>query len=176
MISRNSNTRTDKTGKIFQIEVGGPKDFPFILEMYRFFSPRPASQGLPPKDQETCHNWLKDLVEAGQNFLAWRGDKVIGHAALICDPNGKSGEFVVFVDQNHRNVGIGTALIHLALETSRELGLDSVWLAVDMKNFIARKLYKKVGFEYFDMDRCESVMSIRLRYPESIAVCHEDHP
>ncbi len=175
MISRNSNTRTDKTGKFFQIGVGCAEDFPFILEMYRFFSPKPASQGLPPKDPETCHNWLKDLFEAGQNFLAWRGDKVIGHAVLICDPNRKSGEFVVFVDQNHRNVGIGTALTRLALEKSRELGLDSVWLAVDVKNFIACKLYKKVGFAYCDMESYERIMSIQLRSPESIGVHRKDH-
>jgi GNAT superfamily N-acetyltransferase len=174
MISRGSSTRTDRTGNCFQIGFGCAADFPFLLEMYRVFSPRPASQGLPPKDPETCHNWLKDLLEVGQNFLAWRGDKVIGHAALINNPNGKSGEFVVFVDQNHRNAGIGTALALLALETSRELGLDSVWLAVDMKNFIARRLYKKVGFEYRDMDGCESIMSIQLRSPGSAGVHHKD--
>ena len=168
--------RTEKIEKFFQIGVGCAKDFPYVLEMYRGFSPKPASQGLPPKDAEICHNWLKDLFELSQNFLAWKGDKVIGHAALISDPIKKSGEFVVFVDQDHRNVGIGTELTQLALEKSRELGLDSVWLAVDMTNFIALKLYKKLGFEYCDMETYERIMSIKLRLPESIGIHHKDHP
>jgi RimJ/RimL family protein N-acetyltransferase len=160
-------TRTDKTGKSFEIGGSCAGDFPSVLEMYRVFSPKPASQGLPPEDAETCHNWVKNLFEIGENFLAWRGDTVIGHAALVPDPNGKSGEFVIFVDQKHRNVGIGTELTRLALEKSRELGLDSVWLTVNVTNFIALKLYKKLGFEYCDMDKYERVMSIKLRLSES---------
>ncbi len=164
---QDSNIRTDKTGKFFQIGVGGDKDFPSVLAMYRVFSPKPASQGLPPQDDEICHEWLKDLFEIGQNFLAWRGDEVIGHAALIHDSNEKSGEFVVFVHQNHRKVGIGTELTRLALEKSRELGLDSVWLTVDMTNFIALKLYKKLGFKYCDGEKYERIMKIQLRLPDS---------
>jgi len=160
-------TRTDRTGKSFEIGGSCAGDFLSLLEMYRVFSPKPASQGLPPEDDETCQNWVKNLFETGENFLAWREDTVIGHAALVPDRNGRSGEFVVFVDQNHRNVGIGTELTRLALEKSRELSLDSVWLTVNVTNFIALKLYKKLGFEYRDMDKYERVMSIRLRLPES---------
>ena len=112
--------------------------------MYRVFSPKPASQGLPPEDPETSHNWVKNLFKIGENSLAWRGDTVVGHAALVPDPNGKSGEFVIFIDQNNRNVGIGTELTRLALEKSREL-----------------------GFEYCDLDKYERVMTIQLRLPES---------
>jgi RimJ/RimL family protein N-acetyltransferase len=160
-------TRTDKTRKSFEIGSSCAGDFPSVLEMYRVFSPKPASQGLPPEDDETRHNWVKNLFEIGENFLAWRRDTVVGHAALVPDPNGKSGEFVVFVDQNHRNVGIGTELTRLALEKSRELGLDSVWLTINVTNFIALKLYKKFGFEYCDIDKYERVMSVRLKLPES---------
>jgi RimJ/RimL family protein N-acetyltransferase len=160
-------TKTDKTGKSFEIGASCVEDIPSVLEMYRVFSPKPASQGLPPEDPETCHNWVKYLFKIGENFLAWRGDTVIGHAVSVPDPNGKSGEFVIFVDQNHRNVGIGTELTRLALEKSRELGLDSVWLTVTVTNFIALKLYKKLGFQYGDMDKYERVMTIQLRLPES---------
>jgi RimJ/RimL family protein N-acetyltransferase len=158
-------TRTDKTGKSFEIGIGCAEDFPSVLEMYRVFSPKPASQGLPPEDPETCHTWVKNLFNIGKNFLAWRGDTIIGHAASVPDPNGKSGEFVIFVDQNHRNAGIGTELTRLALEKSKDLGLDSVWLTVNITNFIALKLYRKLGFEYGDMDKYERVMTIQLRLP-----------
>jgi RimJ/RimL family protein N-acetyltransferase len=157
--------RTDKTGKPFEMGISCVEDFPYLLEMYRNFSPKPSSQGLPPEDPETCYHWLRKLFEIGENFIAWRGDTVIGHAAVIPDVKCKSGEFVIFVDQNHRNVGIGTELTRLAMEKSRELGLDSVWLTVNITNFIALKLYKKLGFEYCDTDKYERVMTIRLRLP-----------
>jgi GNAT superfamily N-acetyltransferase len=160
-------TRTDKTGKPFEIGISCVEDFPYLLEMYRIFSPKPASQGLPPEDPETCYHWLKNLFEIGENFLAWRGDIVVGHAAVVPDAKGKSGEFVIFIDQNHRNVGIGTELTQFTLEKSMQLGFDSIWLTVNISNFMALKLYKKLGFEYCDMDKYERVMSIRLKLSKS---------
>jgi ribosomal protein S18 acetylase RimI-like enzyme len=156
-------TKTDKSGKPFNMGIGCAEDFRSLCEMYRTFSPKPASQGLPPEDLETCQNWLKNLFQIGENLLAWRGDSVIGHAALIPDVKGKSGEFVIFVDQNDRNLGIGTELTRFTLETFKQLGFDSVWLTVNVTNFIAVKLYKKLGFEYYDTDSYERVMSIKLK-------------
>ncbi len=155
-------TRTDKSGQPFEIGFCCSEDFPFLCEMYRTFLPKPASQGLPPEDPEICQNWVKQLFKIGENLLALRGDTVIGHAVLIPDTKGKSGEFVIFVDQNHRNLGIGTELTQLALQKSRQLGLDSVWLTVNVSNFIAIKLYKKFGFEYSDLDKYERVMRIKI--------------
>jgi RimJ/RimL family protein N-acetyltransferase len=156
-------TRIDKSGKPFNIGMSCAEDFPSLYEMYRTFSPKPASQGLPPEDLETCQNWLKNLFQIGENLLAWRGDSVIGHAALIPDVKGRSGEFVIFVDQNHRNLGIGTELTRFTLETFGQLGFDSVWLTVTLTNFVAIKLYRKLGFQYCDTDNYERVMTIRLR-------------
>ena len=162
--------RTDKSGKPFEIGISCAEDFSSLLEMYRIFSPKPAAQGLPPEDPEICHNWVKKLFEIGENLLVWRGDSVIGHAALIPDMKGKSGEFVIFVDQNHRNLGIGTELTRFTLEKSRQLGFDSVWLVVNVSNFIAIKLYKKLGFEYRDTDNYERMMSVKLRSTSSTEI------
>jgi RimJ/RimL family protein N-acetyltransferase len=155
--------KTDKAGSPFEIGISCAEDLSSLLEMYRVFSPKPASQGLPPEDPETCQSWVKKLFDTGQNLFAWRGESIVGHAALILDTKGKSGEFVIFVKQNHRNLGIGTELTRFALEKSRQLGLDSVWLTVNIRNFIAVKLYKKLGFEYYDTENSERVMSIKLK-------------
>jgi len=160
-------TRADKAGKVFEIATCCADDFSSVCEMYRVFFPKAASQGLPPEDPETCHHWVKNLFDAGKNFTAWRGKTVIGHAAAVPDPGGRSGEFVIFVDQHHRNLGIGTELTRFALEKARDLGFESVWLTVHITNFIAVKLYRKMGFEFCDRDQCERVMSIQLRSNES---------
>ena len=161
-------TRDDRSGEPFAIDIGCAEDFSFLLEMYRDFSPKPASQGLPPEDPETCHNWVKQLFEIGENLLAWRGNRVIGHAALVPDPGGRSAEFVIFIGQNHRNLGIGTELTRFTLQSSAQLGFDSVWLTVNISNFIAVKLYRKIGFEYCDRDKDERVMSIKWGSLKSI--------
>jgi RimJ/RimL family protein N-acetyltransferase len=155
-------TRTDKSGCSFGMGKCCSEDFPFLLEMYDNFCPKPASQGLPPEDPEICQSWVKNLLEIGENFLAWRGESVIGHVSLVPDRQSKSCEFVIFVDQKHRNLGIGTELTRFALGRSRQLGYDSIWLTVSVSNFIAIKLYKKLGFEYSDLDSSERLMRIKL--------------
>jgi RimJ/RimL family protein N-acetyltransferase len=156
-------TKTDKSRKPFEIGISCAEDFASLLGMYRTFSPKPASQGLPPEDPETCEDWLKTLFRIGFNALAWRGDGVIGHAVLIPDVRGKSGELAIFVDQNHRNRGIGTELAWFLLERSGQRGFELVWLTVRVLNFIAIKLYRKVGFEFCDTDSYERVMAVKLK-------------
>jgi RimJ/RimL family protein N-acetyltransferase len=154
--------RTDKSGTLFEVTISSDDDFPFLLEMYSTFSPKPGSQGLPPVDPEACQTWLKKLYKMGKNLLAWRGGIVIGHASLVPDNGGKSGEFIIFIDQNHRNIGIGTELTRFTLEKSGQLGFDSIWLTVSISNIAAVKLYRKMGFQYLDKENFERMMSIRL--------------
>jgi len=154
--------RTDKSGQPFTIGIYNTTDLASLLDMYAAFSPKPASQGLPPKDIEMCYSWVKRLVTIGTNFLAWRGERVIGHAALIFDPRGKSGEFVIFVDEASRNLGVGSELTRLAIEKAKQMGFESVWLTVESSNFIAMRLYRKIGFEFRDMDVYERTMIIKI--------------
>lgn len=156
-------SKTDKSGKPFEIRISCAEDLPSLLGMYHTFSPKPASQGLPPEDPETCQSWVKTLLRTGLNALAWRGDRVIGHAVLIPDVKGRSGELAVFVDQNHRNLGIGTELARFALEKFGDLNFEFAWLTVRVLNFIAIKLFRKVGFEFCDADSYERVMAMKLR-------------
>jgi diamine N-acetyltransferase len=73
-----------------------------------------------------------------------------------------SGEFVIFVHQDYRNLGIGTELTRLTLKKAKDLGFNTVWLTVAITNVIAMRLYRRVGFEYCDMDDCERTMMIKL--------------
>lgn len=152
----------DKSGVPFEVVPCQDGDFSCLMGMYESFYPRPASQGLPPEDPDTCCNWVKGLIEIGQNVLARRGQEVIGHVALIPDLNGGSGEYVIFVHQKYRNQGIGTTLTRFILEKARQLGFKSVWLTVANSNFVAIKLYRKIGFRFCEMDACERTMVIEV--------------
>ncbi len=155
--------RTDRFGKPFEIGMGRAEHFQSLLEMYRTFSPRPATQGLPPEDPETCQNWVKSIFEIGLNTLAWRGDIAIGHVAMIPSVKGKTGELLIFVAQDHRNRGVGTELMRFSLEEYGQRGFELIWLTVRVLNFIAIKLYRKFGFEFCDTDSYERVMAMKLR-------------
>jgi hypothetical protein len=93
----------DKRGHAYEIGKCSLDDFSCLMGMYDIFSPKPASQGLPPPQIETCRKWAQSLLEIATNLLAWQESKVIGHAALIKDVKGSSGEFVIFVHQDFRN-------------------------------------------------------------------------
>jgi len=155
-------TFEDKSSQPYFIGNGNASDCSLIMDMYRVFSPKPASQGLPPADLETCEKWVKDMLDIGTNVLARRGERIIGHAALIPDGKGNTGEFIIFVHQDCRNLGVGTELTRWTFKRARGLGLQSIWLTVAMNNFIAIRLYRKLGFEYCEMDECERTMLIKL--------------
>jgi GNAT superfamily N-acetyltransferase len=152
----------DKSGQPYSIGEGHATDCSSMMDMYRVFAPKPASQGLPPEDPGTCEKWVKDILGIGINILAWKGEQVIGHAALIPDDKRKTGEFIIFVHQSCRNLGVGTELTRWTFKRARDLGFQSIWLTVAMTNFIAIKLYRKLGFEYCEMDECERTMAVKL--------------
>jgi RimJ/RimL family protein N-acetyltransferase len=158
MICRTHRDCIDKKGTAFRIGRGEEKDLSPLLEMYSVFSPKPASQGLPPPDPQGCFNWLRSLFEAAENFLAWRQGKVIGHAALVPDFLRRDAEFLIFVDWSFRNRGIGTALTRVAVDRAKALGLQTVWLTVETYNLRAIGLYRRVGFTFRNRDECERTM------------------
>jgi ribosomal protein S18 acetylase RimI-like enzyme len=57
---------------------------------------------------------------------------------------------------------VGTELTRWTFERARDIGLQSIWLTVAMNNFIAIRLYRKLGFDYCEMDECERTMLIKL--------------
>jgi ribosomal protein S18 acetylase RimI-like enzyme len=149
---------TDKRDDPLEIRTCSEADFDHLLEMYLTFSPKGASQGLPPQNPEACRRWLQKLLSEGENFLAWREGRVIGHVSILPDYQKNDGEFLIFVDRAHRNRGVGRALTDLALQRGRELGLTSIWLTVEVYNFRAIHLYKECAFQTCGQDDCERKM------------------
>lgn len=159
---KNAMTCLDRRGARIALGECGSGTLPHLLEMYAGFKPRPASQGLPPLKAEACRCWVEHLLDEGFNAVALREARVIGHAAVLPDLTKKDGEFLIFVHQNDRSQGIGTALTSLVLDIARRRGLAFVWLTVETVNFHAVRLYLKAGFYYCDTFDCERVMRIDL--------------
>jgi len=134
----------------FEVRPGGDGDAPGLVEMYETFQPKGKYQGLPPLKTNACLDWIRRLFESGENHLAIRNRRMIGHAVLLPDLTLQDGEYLVFVHQQRRGLGVGTQLTECTLENARSLGLAVVWLTVDASNFVAIRLYRKFGFGFCD--------------------------
>lgn len=152
----------DKFGGLFHIGDAHIEDFPAVVEMYDNFVPMAVTQGLPPNNLQTRHEWVNDLFNSGANLIARHEHKVVGHAALIIESERTDGEYLIFVAKSFRNRGVGTELTVAAMDRARARGLTTVWLTVEALNFRAIKLYRKIGFVFCDSGERERTMMLRL--------------
>jgi RimJ/RimL family protein N-acetyltransferase len=156
-------TYRDNVGDPFAVRSCTTEDFDFVLDMYDTFMPEPVAQGLPPLDRRTRRKWIRTLLGCGENFVAIREGRVVGHSALLPDPKEKNGEYIIFVASPHRKRGLATVLTAVTLDKAGELGLESVWLTVEADNFRAIKLHRKMGFQFRDGGLSERKMVLRIR-------------
>ncbi len=154
----------DKKGHEFEVKTYRPEDLPFLVEMYHVFSPKARFQGMPPKDDEVSRTWVTGLTQKGDNFLAWREGRVIGHVVILPDFSKEDAEYLIFVSKESRGLGVGHMLTHTAIERARDLNLKIVWLTVDAYNFKGIKLYKKHDFKMCEdaSSHTERVMILTL--------------
>lgn len=152
----------DKKGVTFEAEECGQEHYDALKQMYDEFYPKGESQGLPPPGEHDRHRWIERLLRLARNFVIWSGDKVVGHSALIPDPEERDGEYIIFVSRPCRQRGLGTALTRMAVERARSMGLVRIWLTVESYNFRAIKLYRKTGFVFTDQGERERTMVLIL--------------
>ena len=155
-------TFLDSQGDRFDLSPYSEECQEALKKMYDNFTPKAITQGLPPANAQARLEWVEYLIETGENFLAWMGDEVVGHCALIPETDRSRGEYLIFVDQPYRNRGLGTALTELAIRQAGKLEMEAVWLTVEALNFKAVKLYRKIGFVFCDSGERERTMILRL--------------
>jgi ribosomal protein S18 acetylase RimI-like enzyme len=140
----------DKRGKAYRIgPYRGGDDGP-LIEMYDGFSPKGIYQGMPPVGREACRRWVRGLIRAGDSFLAWQDDNVIGHVVLLPDFQKEDAEYLIFVSRAYRGRGVGSELTRRAIEGARALGIKTVWLTVGAYNIRAIRLYRKFAFDFVE--------------------------
>jgi len=134
--------------KGFQIRVVEFRDvfFQAIVEMYEDFEPKRGAQGLPPVGRDRLISWLRPLCLNHLNLLAFFGDRLIGHT-MLCFMGTDRAEFAIFIHQDFRNQGIGSEFTRITLEYGRAKRLRHIWLTVEVNNFSAIRVYKKMGFQ-----------------------------
>jgi ribosomal protein S18 acetylase RimI-like enzyme len=140
-------------------------DFPPLVEMYKGFEPKRVAQGLPPPDVPRIAQWLDRLQSKSCALLVLDGQRVVGHA-ILCPISDASIEYTVFVHQDYRCQGVGTALTRLALDWASEMGFAEVFLTTELSNVPALSLYREFGFKIQSVfgDECEMKVSVTGRF------------
>ena len=129
-----------------QIRAVGPREFDLLLGMYDRFDPLGAALGLPPRTAPVRRSWIGDALRHKINIAAFapEGD-IVGHCFLASDGSAFA-ELAVFVHQDCRMRGIGTALVKSALKWACAVGLRRVWGVTPSDNRSALRLQGRCGF------------------------------
>ena len=122
------------------------EDFGALVQMYKSFEPKRVAQGLPPPDVPRIAHWLDRLEQKSQALLAWDGSRVVAHT-ILCPMPAESVEFTIFVHQDYREEGLGTALSRLTLDWALGMGFSQAYLTTEVSNFRALRLFRKLGFQ-----------------------------
>ncbi len=108
-----------------------------------------------PGAEKTMRRFLADLARNGYAFVfvATVGDRMVGfvsgelrEGSPTFQPKTWASVDDVFVDPNHRNRGIGRALIASVEGWARRKGASGVSLQVAAANARGRKFYEDLGF------------------------------
>ena len=130
--------------------------------MYDGFDPLGVALGLPPCSEEARHAWIGAALDHKVNLAAFSPTgQVVGHCFLVADRAG-SAELAIFVRQEFRRKGVGTALVKAALEFEGAAGLRRVWTLTSSDNKAALRLQKKCGFRLTDSCSLETELQIDL--------------
>jgi len=150
-----------RSGKTLQVREYTLDDFRPLVEMYKGFEPKRIAQGLPPPDVPRIAQWLDRLQQKSRALLAWDGPRVVAHA-LLCPISDAAVEFTIFVHQDYRCMGLGTALTRLAVAFAGHWGFADVFLTTELSNLAALRVYRHVGFQVTSSFGEECEMKLEL--------------
>ena len=101
-------------------------------------------------DVEEERQWFRHSVKSGMLYLVARVDgKVVGGASLNpqIDKRTHVAEFGIFICNNYRNLGLGTAITEEFIGIAKNRGFEILQLSVFANNTRALSVYKKCGFK-----------------------------
>ena len=147
-----------------------PQQRNLLIEMYDRFEPLGAALSLPPSKEEARREWIDVALGHKLNLAAFSpAAAVIGHCFLVPDEAG-SAELAIFVHQEFRRRGVGTALVKAVLELGAVAGLRYVWSLTGSDNYAAVRLQERLGFRLTNSSFCEAQFELDLRSPVWLAL------
>lgn len=148
-----------------RIRAIGPPRRDLLVSMYDRFDPLGGALGLPPRSAEGRQQWIEGALSQMVNVAAFSVDgQVVGHCFLAAD-KPLSAEVAVFVHQEFRRRGIGSALLKKGLELGGAAGLARAWALTACENRAALRLLTGCGFRLKRQDVDVAELDIDLAQP-----------
>lgn len=138
----------DKDGGAFALRRFDPADRARLELFYHEFMPKRGAQGLPPDGAHRIQRWLDLVLRTGTHLLADRDGRLIGHCMLIPTRDPGVAEYAVYVHQDFRDRGVGTAMNRATVAVAAAEGLRRLWLSVEPGNRAAVRSYEKAGYRF----------------------------
>ena len=153
----------DKLGIAITIRAYQDKDYKSLIDMYDKFEPKRIAMGLPHSDKKLRDNWINCILKSFFNTIAIHQNKIIGHSAIDIFRNKSSPEYMIFLDQDFRNRGIGTSQTMIIKKICEEFGCKQIWVAITCHSMLGIKLFKKLGFKFTGKIGPEREMVLKLK-------------
>jgi RimJ/RimL family protein N-acetyltransferase len=146
-----------------RIRIIGQHHRDLLLAMYDRFDPLGEALGLPPRVDEARRAWVQAALHHAVNLAAFSpAGEAAGHCFLVRG-DADAAELAVFVHQEFRRTGVGTALVKAALQWAAALGLRRVWSLTPSGNIAAIRLQLRCGFRPANPIYAETTLEIDLR-------------
>lgn len=136
------------------------RDTPRLEALYAEFGLRPGAVGTGLVKVGDRQEWLKSMLRRGFNFVAEEAGQLVAHLVLI--RIGDSAEMGVFVHPDYRRRGIGTALLRVALDQARDMGLRHVWVPIDPTDTAIQESFAQFGFVISRRSESTTEMTLAL--------------
>jgi GNAT superfamily N-acetyltransferase len=159
----------DHVDAYLRLQAVGPPQLNLLTRMYERFDPLGAAFGLPPRSAEARREWICAALAHKVSVAAFsRTGDAVGHCFLAADTEG-SAELAIFVHQDYRRRGIGTALVKAALEWGAKTGLRRVWSMTASADRVVLRLQRNCGFRLTKSISLEAELEVDLLAPASHA-------
>lgn len=118
--------------------------------------------GLEEKDRQILDDPEKHILGSGGHiYFAMLDEKIVGCCALIANGPRSFEVAKMAVDESHRNLGIGKALLAHVIGEARALGARRLTLETNSRLMNAIHVYESLGFRHVDPSRVEPSPYVR---------------
>jgi acetyltransferase, GNAT family len=117
-------------------------DYPDVYELWM------SSAGMGLNDLDDSEEGIGRFLDRNPTtcFVATEGNKVVG--VIIAGHDGRRGYvYHTAVAEQYKRQGIGRRLVESSLKALSEEGINKVALLVFNRNEVAKRFWKKMGFE-----------------------------
>ena len=125
-----------KDGRMVTLRFLTPEDKDRILKMFSSMSDGTLRWSMPPYDEAWIDRTLT-IIENLIPLIAVHGDRIVGSCTIAKYRHARRkgvGDIGIFLHEDFHRVGLGTAMMELALDLARKQKLHRVWLEVVEEN------------------------------------------